>query len=1081
MYKSRHLLHLPIILFSLFFLFSHQSEAAEKGQIISFKETTAAKNVFYEKSWAVIIGINEYEHWPELSYAINDANDVNGILEEMGFETKVFLNKEATKDSIMGYLMNELPQKTGKDDRLILFFSGHGHTTTFKTGNKRGFIIPVDGKKEQPYSNISMNDLLNLTDMLISKHIFFILDACFAGSLVTLASESRNRGYGESDYDIEYVKELAKKNVCQILTAGGDNQKVIEIDGHGIFTQELIKALKGAADHDHDYYITGLQLANYVRHQVALQSKTRQMPIYGEFFSQGGDMIFILPRTLDIDYEKTKAMILQETDIDRILTIYNNFCKKHNAGDAYIELLDNDCKRKIEEIQAGNQIIRMIRNVSHFNKAGEIMETYGSFAKQYPESAFLMKINDEIGIMTQKIIRLNELELKIKSSESINELETIKTKEMAAFQEDYPEYENIPPPLMELWKSKKNMLEEKRKKKITVAKKSIENAANAMDIETIKNNFHNNDLWEHLLEPIARQKEKELEYIESQMYKDAQDKLTKAKSAYDVYLIYMEFNEQFPRSKYLESLDETTNLKNAELRMREAKTVGNINAVLTEFSDILQTQENKKILAETAKEACKKIRDAEDEEIRESHHGRIASAKDLCELSMIEEEVNIYIQAHPDYKDASVLKELLNDKREQLKTQNQSDLNIAKKELDNEWDPEDVLLVASIFGKKYTCSIFLDELNKYANARVSKLEKIAEEYESILKDISESTDLTSFAAVKMCVDNFLMEYKDYPHAAILPDNLQKKHTELKGQEEQAFENAKKNLGKTQTTGDAELVYRNFEETFSSSKFIVALKELTELRKAKISMKPATGDSWEDPITGIEYVYIPGGSFYMGDTFGDEDDEEKQLVKVNIKGFWMSRHEVTQGTWKQIMYNNPSYFKNGDSFPVEMVSWNDVQVFIKELNSLHQGVYTFRLPTEAEWEYACREGGKQVRFGNGENIIDPKKVNFNGDSRFKEPYSIAGEYRKQTTPTGSFPPNSLGLYDMSGNVWEWTQDNYNFETGAEISKTNPEKYYVIRGGSWNFRPLYLRAANRTGLKGTARLWDTGFRVVRQTGN
>ncbi|MBM4055495.1 MAG: hypothetical protein FJ264_12705 [Planctomycetes bacterium] len=1080
MHKSMRLLRLPIILFSLFFLFFHQSEAAEKGQIISFRENTVTKNVFYEKSWAVIIGINDYEYWPELSYAVNDANDINEILKEMGFETKVFLNKEATKDAVMSYLMNELPQKIEKEDRLILFFSGHGHTSTFKTGNKRGFIIPVDGKKEQPYSNISMNDLLNLTEMLNAKHIFFILDACFAGSLVTLASESRSKGYSESNYDIEYVKELAKKNVCQILTAGGDNQKVIEIDGHGIFTLELIKALKGAADHDHDYYITGLQLANYVRHQVALQSKTRQMPIYGEFFSQGGDMIFILPRTLDLDYEKTKSMVLQETDIDRILSIYNNFCKKHNAGDAYIELLDNDCKAKIAEIQAGNQIIRMIRNVSHFNKTGEIMEMYGSFAKQYPESAFLTKINDEIGVMTQKIIRLNELELKIKSSESMSELEMMK-EEMAAIQKDYPEYSDISPVIMELWESKKNMLEEKTREKVSIAKKSIEDAATTRDIEAIKNNFYDNNLWEHTLKPIAKEKEKELEYIETKMYKDAQDKVAKAKSAYDVYLIYMEFNEKFPRSKYLESLDETTNLKNAELKMREVKTVDNVNTVLAEFLDILQSDENKKILEELAKEECRRIRYADDEEIRESQHDKIANAKDLCELNRIEEGVIAYIGAHPDYKDTPVLQDLLKNKRAQLEAQNQSDLKIVKKELDNEWDPEDVLLVASIFGEKYTCNIFIEELDKYANTRVSKLKEIAEEYDSIIKGISESADLTLLAAVKIRMENFLKEYKDYPNAALLPDNLQKKYTELKGHEEQVFESAKKNLEKAQTTGDAELVYKKFEETFPGSKFLVTLKEITELRKAKISIKPAEGDTWQDPITGIEYVYIPGGSFYMGDTFGDGDDEEKQLVKVSVKGFWMSRHEVTQGAWKQIMYNNPSYFKNGDGFPVEMVSWNDVQIFIKELNSLHQGVYTFRLPTEAEWEYACREGGKQVRFGNGENSIDPKKANFNGDARFKEPYSIAGEYRKQTTAAGNFSPNSLGLYDMSGNVWEWTQDIYDFKTTAETSKTNPEKYYVIRGGSWNFRPRHLRASNRTGLKGTARIWDTGFRIVRQAGN
>ena len=241
-----------------------------------------------------------------------------------------------------------------------------------------------------------------------------------------------------------------------------------------------------------------------------------------------------------------------------------------------------------------------------------------------------------------------------------------------------------------------------------------------------------------------------------------------------------------------------------------------------------------------------------------------------------------------------------------------------------------------------------------------------------------------------------------------------------------------------------------------------------------------GETWRDPITGMEFVWVSGGNFEMGDLFGEGNADEKYLQQVTITGFWMGKYEVTQGLWKKFMDDNPSHFKNGDDYPVENISWNDIQEFIKKVNSLRRWQHTFRLPSEAEWEYACREGGKKVRFGNGQDVLDPRTANFNGDGRYKEPYSLAGEYRKKTTPVGTFPSNKLGLHDMSGNVWEWTQDSYKpriRNTGRENqSNDSIAACRVIRGGSWNFRPYFLRATYRDYFPSDAKLYDCGFRLV-----
>jgi serine/threonine-protein kinase len=168
--------------------------------------------------------------------------------------------------------------------------------------------------------------------------------------------------------------------------------------------------------------------------------------------------------------------------------------------------------------------------------------------------------------------------------------------------------------------------------------------------------------------------------------------------------------------------------------------------------------------------------------------------------------------------------------------------------------------------------------------------------------------------------------------------------------------------------------------------------------------------------GMEMVYVPAGSFIMGSENGDSD--EKPMHRVTISsGFYMGRYEVTQAQWQAVMGTNPSDFKGCDNCPVEQVSWDDAQEFIRQMNARGDG-YTYRLPTEAEWEYACR-AGTTTAFAYGD-LLSSEQANFDG----KHPYGGAskGVYRQKTTLVGSFQPNAFGLYDMHGNVWEWCQDS-----------------------------------------------------------
>ncbi|MEO0935742.1 MAG: formylglycine-generating enzyme family protein, partial [Cyanobacteria bacterium J06641_2] len=233
---------------------------------------------------------------------------------------------------------------------------------------------------------------------------------------------------------------------------------------------------------------------------------------------------------------------------------------------------------------------------------------------------------------------------------------------------------------------------------------------------------------------------------------------------------------------------------------------------------------------------------------------------------------------------------------------------------------------------------------------------------------------------------------------------------------------------------------------------------------------------------LDMVQIPGGEFLMGSPSSEEkrQDDESPQHKVNIKPFYMGKFAVTQAQYQAIMGENPSRFK-GNNRPVETVSWNDATEFCQKLTG--KTGRTYRLPSEAEWEYACR-AGTTTSFHFGETITT-KLANYDGTTTYaNEP---RGEYRKQTTEVGNFPRNAFGFCDMHGNVWEWCQDtwhdNYNGAPtdGSAWIENGNDSPRVLRGGSWKNNPGFCRSAFRYYSIGRGAFDDLfGFRVVCVSG-
>ncbi len=247
------------------------------------------------------------------------------------------------------------------------------------------------------------------------------------------------------------------------------------------------------------------------------------------------------------------------------------------------------------------------------------------------------------------------------------------------------------------------------------------------------------------------------------------------------------------------------------------------------------------------------------------------------------------------------------------------------------------------------------------------------------------------------------------------------------------------------------------------------------------------DAWGEDEFGVwmalaygdlsqRFRWIRPGTFLMGspenepERYGDEAQHQVTLSR----GYWLADTACTQALWQAVMGKNPSHFQADPRQPVESVSWEDVQQFIDKLNARVPGL-SARLPSEAEWEYACR-AGTTTPFSFGANI-SPEQVNYNGEY----PYAGGekGVYRRRTVPVGSLPPNPWGLHEMHGNVWEWCQDWYgDYPREPVIDPWGPEEGAdrVLRGGSWVHYGWDVRSAHRDWYEPAYRYFSLGFRLA-----
>ena len=244
---------------------------------------------FYRKSFAVVVGINEYEKWSVLEFGIADAEAVKARLEQDGFDDiTVILGRDATQRRILTALYDYLPKKVQRDDRVVFYFAGHGQTHNLPGGGKQGYIIPVDaGVDNYTSTGISMDQIRGLSSRIAAKHILYIMDSCYSGlgfsrGMITVSPELKG-----------YLRKVAFMRAVQIVTAGGKGEQVREKEGHGLFTTYFLKALEGNGDFNKDNVVTGTELGAYLRPAVSNASGQAQTPLYGRLEGEGEFLFFV--------------------------------------------------------------------------------------------------------------------------------------------------------------------------------------------------------------------------------------------------------------------------------------------------------------------------------------------------------------------------------------------------------------------------------------------------------------------------------------------------------------------------------------------------------------------------------------------------------------------------------------------------------------------------------------------------------------------------------------------------------------------------------------------------------------------
>jgi uncharacterized caspase-like protein len=286
-----------------------------RGIEIILKDPEVILRSLYEKSWAVVVGVNHYPHGdrntPNLQYAASDAQRVAEHLKAIGFEVRLLLDEQATRHNIIQTIADDVGTKTQENDRILIYFAGHGTTKEKADKSYMGFILPHDyDPKKHSATAISMQQLRDMSSEIKAKHVLYVMDSCFSGGL--LAGRGRMPTVANAGY--QYLLNITKGRSHVVIAAGGKDQTVKEEGGSGVFTRVFLEALSRQASMpwSKDGYLTAMDLASYVMKRVP-DLAPNQTPQYGHLEGEG-DVVLDIFQPLDVSGGDERAHKIFEAE-----------------------------------------------------------------------------------------------------------------------------------------------------------------------------------------------------------------------------------------------------------------------------------------------------------------------------------------------------------------------------------------------------------------------------------------------------------------------------------------------------------------------------------------------------------------------------------------------------------------------------------------------------------------------------------------------------------------------------------------------------------------------------------------------
>lgn len=378
------------------------------------KLPTAKKPKLYDNSWAVVIGINQYKHWPKLDYAVADAKSIAEKLHQnFGFKKENIIeiyDEQANRHNIaevLGYTLAD-PKKVKKNDRVFIFYAGHGATRGLPSGKNLGYLIPSDAELEKyPTNSISMSQLNDYSALIPAKHVYFVMDSCYSGLALTRS--------GKASQQYNYLEHVTSRHARQIITAGGADQEVADggPNGHSVFTWAFLQALDGKADTDDNGYITASEIGTYVSPVVA--SYAPQTPAFGNLIGNaGGDFVFELNKKA----QQLKEQLQQQAKVQQVAAL----AAKENNMEASVERqLDLDKSKTPKEAVATADLDKQMKDTARARaaykvdaealklfRAGKLEDAEKKWAEAVKLNPFNENIVNNYGFVLDKLNRNEE-------------------------------------------------------------------------------------------------------------------------------------------------------------------------------------------------------------------------------------------------------------------------------------------------------------------------------------------------------------------------------------------------------------------------------------------------------------------------------------------------------------------------------------------------------------------------------------------------------------------------------------------------------------------------------------------------